>query len=109
MSQQGSFDRARITWPRPSLYDPVTPVKSGSTISSPPFHASSRFGIGKLVQTLPCFIWKVNWKVLHRVFSTKLLKMSIPFVFDKGDDEYAIISASMSESVDNISSYLKDS
>ena len=43
------------------------------------------------------------------IFDEVVLKMSIPFVFDKGDDEYAIISANMSESVDNILSYLKDS
>lgn len=43
------------------------------------------------------------------IFDEVVLKMSIPFVFDKGDDEYAIISASMSESVDDISSYLNDS
>ena len=43
------------------------------------------------------------------IFDEVMLKISIPFVFDEGDDEYAIISASMSESVDDISSYLKDS
>ena len=111
MSRQGSFDRARITWPRPSLHEPVTPVKSGSIISSQLFHASERFGMGTLAQTLPCFIWKVNSKVLHRVFSTKLCWKWVSLLSSiEGDVEYAIISAaSMSDSVDDTTQYLNDS
>ena len=79
VSRQGSFDRARITWPRPLLHEPVTPVKSTSTISSQLFHARTRLGTGTLVQTLPTSFGKWIGKFCTEYFRRSYVENEYPF------------------------------
>ena len=84
MSRQGSFDCERKSSPR----------LCRTTCIAHDFHASARFGLGKLIRYLPCSFLdnELESSFASRYLLTKL-KDKFPFyLLNEGDEEYAIIS-----------------